>query len=138
MKDVIFRKPLERNTGPCVYTWNASDHFQMQWDYSIEWSENTGPKIWIHGYRCWQRPSAAAQFEQVDNLPFDIPTSKSILCGLAQHAGEEIYRRSVVVGPLKLVPENFRERAQEAASKGSSLKLLREMSQREAATEPPK
>lgn len=60
--------------------------------------------------------------------------SESILCGLAQHAAEEIYRRSRVVGSLKRVPQDFRDRAQEAAEKGYSLKLLREMSQREAAT----
>ncbi|MGO9242865.1 MAG: hypothetical protein ACLQBJ_18845 [Bryobacteraceae bacterium] len=130
----VFREPLEHNSPHCTYVWNLSDLFQMQWAYSIEWPEQGGPRIWVYGYSCWQRPTPGARFEIVENLPFDIPISETILCGLAQHAGEEIYRRSLVVGSLKRVPQNFRDRAEEAAGKAYDLKLLREMSQREAAT----
>jgi hypothetical protein len=38
---------------------------------------------------------------------------------------------------MKTVPQNFLGRAQEAAEKGYDLKLLREMSQREAAATTP-
>jgi hypothetical protein len=58
--------------------------------------------------------------------------SEGLLYRLAEHAGKELLRRSVVVGSLKTVPPNFLERAVEAAEKGYDLKLLREMSQREA------
>jgi hypothetical protein len=122
MKDEIFREPLE-SLGPlCVYTRNEHSLFQMQWVYSIEWAEGGKfPKIWIISYTCWQRKTSDAQFEQVDNVPFDIPMSEGLLNQLAEHAGKELYRRSVVVGSLKSVPQNFLDRAEEAAEKGYNL-----------------
>jgi len=132
MKDKVYRKPLEGDRSLYVYIWNEHDLVQMQWVYSIEWSTEGGPKIWITSYSCWQRQDPSAQFEKVDAIPFDIPMSEGLLYRLAEHAGKELYRRSVVVGSLKPVPQNFLDRAQEAAEKGYDLKLLREMSQREA------
>jgi len=132
MKDKVYRKPLEGDSSLYVYIWNEHDLVQMQWVYSIEWSTEGGPKIWITSYSCWQRQDPSAQFEKVDAIPFDIPMSEGLLYRLAEHAGKELYRRSVVVGSLKPVPQNFLDRAQEAAEKGYDLKLLREMSQREA------
>ena len=135
MKDEIFRHPLE-NLGPlCVYTWNEHSLFQMQWTYAVEWAElGKHPKIWIMSYRCWQRKNTDAPFEEVDQVPFDVPMSDSILYRLAEYAGEELYRRSLVVGSAKSVPENFLGRAELAAQKGYDLKLRREMSQREASS----
>ena len=134
MKDEIFREPLEEDNSFCAYIWNENDFFQMQWVYSIEWLKDSGPKIWIFSYSCWQRLTPEVQFEKVESLPGEIPMSESILRGLTEHAGREIYRRSEVVGSLKLVPQNFFGRVEEAAKKGFSLKLLREMSQREASS----
>ena len=132
MKDEIFREPLEGDNSLYVYIWNEHSLFQMQWAYSIEWSKDGGPKIWVTSYRCWQRQTPDAQFEKVDDVPFDIPMSEWILYRLAEHAARELYRRSVVLGSLKPVPQDFLGRAEEAAAKGYNLKLLREMSQREA------
>jgi hypothetical protein len=75
--------------------------------------------------------------EEVECLPFDIPMSEGLLHRLAEHAAKELYRRALVVGSLKTVPHNFLDRAQEAASKGYDLRLLREMSQREASATTP-
>jgi hypothetical protein len=138
MKDEIFREPLE-SLGPlCVYTWNEHKLFQMQWVYSIEWLEGAKlPKLWIMSYTCWQRQTPDAPFEEVDQVPFDVPMSESILYRLAEHAGKELYRRSLIVGSLRSVPQNFLARAEEAAEKGYSLELLREMSQREASATTP-
>jgi hypothetical protein len=63
--------------------------------------------------------------------------TEEILYRLAQHAGKELYSRSVVVGSLKPVPPNFLARAEEAAEKSYDQKLLREMSQREASAATP-
>jgi hypothetical protein len=137
MKDEIYRKPFQGDNGLYVYVWNGHDLVQMQWAYSIEWSQGGGPRIWISSYTCGQRQTPSAPFEEVDNLPFDIPMSEGLLYRLAEHAGKELYSRSVVVGSLKTVPSNFLGRAKEAAEKGYDIKLLREMSQREVATTTP-
>jgi hypothetical protein len=79
----------------------------------------------------------SAEFERVEDLPFDIPMSEGLLYRLAEHAGKELYSRALVVGSMKTVPRNFLGRAQEAAKKGYDLKLLREMSQKEAAATTP-
>ena len=137
MKDEVYRKPLEGDSSLYVYTWNEHELVQMQWAYSIEWSRDSGPKIWITSYSCWQRQDPSAQFEKVDSVPFDIPMSDGLLYRLAEHAGKELYRRAIVVGSMKPVPQNFLGRAEEAAAKGYDIKLLREMSQREAAARTP-
>jgi hypothetical protein len=131
MKDDIYRKPLQGDNGLYVYVWNEHDLVQLQWNYSIEWSQGGGPRIWISSYTCWQRQTPSAPFHEVENLPFDIPMSEGLLSRLAEHAGKELYRRSVVVGSLRHVPQNFLSRAQEAATKGYNLKSLRELSQKE-------
>jgi hypothetical protein len=133
MKDETFREPLKTVGRFFVYDWNEHNLFRMQWLYLIDWPEDGGaPRIWITSYTCWQRQTPDAPFEEIDQIPFDVPMSTSILQRLAEHAGEELYRRSLVVGSLKSVPENFFERAGEAAEKGYSLKSLREISQVEA------
>jgi hypothetical protein len=138
MKDEIYREPLVKGDNPIyVYIWNEHSLVQMQWVYTIEWSKDGGPRIWILSYICWQRQTPSDQFEKVDDVPIDIPVSDWLLSRLAEHAGKELFRRSVVVGSLKTVPQNFLGRAQEAAEKGYDLKLLREMSQREAAATTP-
>jgi hypothetical protein len=138
MKDEIFREPLECSGRLCVYTWTQHSLFQMQWLYSIEWTEGAKfPKIWIMSYRCMQRETPDAPFREVDQIPFDVPMSEAILSLLAEHAGKELFRRSLVVGSLKPVPQNFLVRAEESAAKGGSLRLLRETSQQqESATTP--
>jgi hypothetical protein len=138
MKDEIYREPLAKSDNPIfVYIWNEHSLVQMQWVYSIEWLKDGGPTIWIMSYCCWQRQTPSAQFEKVDDVPFDVPVSDWLLYRLAEHAGMELFRRSVIVGSLKNVPQNFFGRAEEAAAKGYNLKLLREMSQREAAETTP-
>jgi hypothetical protein len=134
MKDEVYRKPFQGDNGLYIYVWNEHDLVQMQWFYSVEWSRGGKPKIWIWSYRCFQRRNLSAEFEEVDAVPFDIPMTEELLYRLAQHAGKELYSRSVVVGSLKPVPLNFLARAREAAEKGYDLKLLREMSQKEAST----
>jgi hypothetical protein len=133
MKDEIFRAPLEGDNGYYVYTWNKANLFQMQWSYGVEWPAGGKPTIWIHSYTCWQRPTMAEPWKEVENLPFDIPMSDAILGLLTAHAALQLYSRSVVVGSVKAVPENFLARAEEAAGKRYDVKLLREMCQREAA-----
>jgi len=138
MKDEIFRQPLENVGRSFVYDWTGHRLFRMQWHYLIDWPEDgKSPRICVTSYTCWQRQTPDASFEEVDQLPFDVPISTSILQQLAEHGGRELYRRSLVVGSLKSVPENFFDRAGEAAEKGYSLKLLREMSQAEAFYTPP-
>jgi hypothetical protein len=137
MRDEIYRKPLESTGRLHVYVWNEHELVQMQWVYCVEWSNDGPPKIWITSYTCFQRQDPSAQFEEVDAIPFDIPMSEGLLYRLAEHAGKELYSRAVIVGSLKTVPQNFLGRAQEAAKKGYDLKLLREMSQREAAATAP-
>jgi hypothetical protein len=89
MKNEIFREPLESLGRLYVYTWNENSLFRMQWVYSIEWTKGGKiPKIWITSYACWQRQTIDdAQFEQVDNVPLDIPTSEGLLYRLAEHTG---------------------------------------------------
>src|SRR5437016_1525349 len=137
MKDEIYRKPLEADSSIYIYIWNEHDLVQMQWVYSVEWSSEGGPTIWITSYSCWQSRATSAEFEKVDSVPFDIPMSEGLLYRLAEHAGKELYRRAIVVGSMKPVPQNFLGRAEEAAAKGYDIKLLREMSQREAAARTP-
>jgi hypothetical protein len=137
MKDEIYSEPLESGSQLHVYVWNEHDLVQMQWVYCVEWSNDGPPKIWITSYTCFQRRTLSAKFERVEDLPFDIPMSEELLYRLAEHAGKELYSRAVVVGSMKTVPQNFLGRAQEAAKKGYDLKLLREMSQREAAAATP-
>ncbi|MGB7763277.1 MAG: hypothetical protein WBL61_25805 [Bryobacteraceae bacterium] len=132
-KHEIFREPFEGDNGYYTYTWNESNLFQMQWNYTVEWPASGKPTIWIHSYRCWQVPTLEAPLAEVEHLPFDIPMSDSILYRLTQHAARQLYSRSVVVGPMKLVPEDFLDRAEEAAGKRYDARLIREMSQREAA-----
>ena len=74
-----------------------------------------------------------APWSEVENLPFDIPMSDSILQRLTEHAAQQLYSRSAVVGSMLRVPENFLARAEEAAGKRYDVKLLREMCQREVA-----
>jgi hypothetical protein len=138
MKDVIFREPLEGDNGYYVYTWNEPNLFQMQWSYGVEWPAGGKPTIWIHSYRCWQRPTMEEPWKEVENLPFDIPMSDSILSRLTGHAAQQLYSRSVVVGSMKPVPEDFLAWAEEAAGKRYDGRLLREMGQREAARTTPK
>jgi hypothetical protein len=133
MKDEIFREPLEGDDGYYVYNWNEPNLFQMQWTYNIEWPAGGKPTIWIHSYQCWQRATMEDAWKEVENLPFDIPMSDSILHRLTEHAAQQLYSRSVVVGSMKSVPENFLARAEEAAGKRYDVKLLRKMGQREAA-----
>jgi hypothetical protein len=133
MKDEIFREPLESDNGYYVYTWNEPNLFQMQWSYGVEWPASGKPTIWIHSYRCWQRPTMEEPWKEVENLPFDIPMSDSILSRLTGHAAQQLYSRSVVVGSMKPVPEDFLAWAEEAAEKRYDGRLLREMGQREAA-----
>ena len=137
MKDEIYRKPFQGDNGLYTYVWNEHALVQMHWQYSVEWPQGGGPKIRIWSYTCFQRQTISAAFQRVENLPFDIPMSEGLLCRLAEHAGKELYSRAVVVGSMKTVPQNFLGRAQEAAEKGYDLKLLREMSQREAAATTP-
>ena len=138
MKAETYREPLEKGDNPIfVYNWHEHSLVQMQWTYSVEWLEGSGPKIWILSYCCWQRQTPADQFQKVDDIPLEIPMSNWLLYQLAQHAGKELFRRSVIVGALKDVPQNFLGRAEEAAAKGYNLKMLREMSQREASIPAP-
>jgi hypothetical protein len=133
MRHEIFREPLESVGRFFIYDWTEHSLFRMQWLYLLEWPEGRGfPEIWVTSYTCWQRQTPDLPFEEVDQLPFDVPMSASILERLAEHAGKELYRRSLVVGSLKRVSGNFFDQAGEAADKGYSLKLLREMSQTEA------
>jgi hypothetical protein len=127
----VFRQPLEAFHHAYEYRWVENDLVRMQWNYTIEWLPDSGPKIWIWSYYCWQRRAPDAPFEEVENLPFDVPMSDWILERLVDHACKQLYRHSVVVGPLKAVPLNFLIRAEEAAKKGYDMKLLREASQRE-------
>jgi hypothetical protein len=39
MKDEIYRKPFQGDNGLYVYVWNEHELVQMQWAYSIEWSQ---------------------------------------------------------------------------------------------------
>jgi hypothetical protein len=137
MKDEIYRKPFQGDNGLYTYVWNEHALVQMHWQYSVEWPQGGGPKIRIWSYTCFQRQTISAEFQRVENLPFDIPMPEGLLYRLAEHAGKELYSRAVVVGSMKTVPQNFLGRAQEAAEKGYDLKLLREMSQREAAATTP-
>lgn len=85
MKDEIFRQPLESLGRLCTYTWNEHWLFQMQWVYSIEWPEGgENPKMWIVSYTCWQRETPDEPFKQVNQIPFDVPMSESILYRLAE------------------------------------------------------
>jgi hypothetical protein len=132
MKNEIFREPLENVGRIFVYDWTDHSLFRMQWQYLIDWAEDTNsPRIWITSYKCWQRQTFDEPFVEVEQLPFDVPMSASILQRLTAHAGTELYRRSLVVGSLISVPDNFFDRAAEAADKRYNLRLLREMSQRE-------
>jgi hypothetical protein len=107
MKDEIYREPLESGSPLHVYIWNEHDLVQMQWVYCVEWSNAGPPKIWITSYTCFQRQTLSAEFERVEDLPFDIPMSEGLLYRLAEHAGKELYSRAVVVGSMKTVPQNF-------------------------------
>ena len=130
MKDEIFREPIETVGRFFIYDWTEHSLFRMRWLYLIDWPDDReSPRIWITSYTCWQRSTPDSSFEEVEQLPFDVPMSPSILHRLAEHAGKELYRRSLIVGSMKSVPQNFFERAAEAAEKGFNLKLLREMSQ---------
>jgi hypothetical protein len=131
----VFRHPLEGSQLAYQYTWVENALVQMQWNYTIEWLPDSGPKIWIWSYYCWQRRDPDAPFEEVEHLPFDVPMSDWILQRLVDHARNQLYLHSVVVGPMKAVPLNFLDRAWEAAKKGYDMKLLREASQREASEE---
>ena len=99
MKDEVYREPLESLKNRfCEFTLNEHDLFQMRWTYTVEWGKTGRPKIWIVSYVCWQRKTKDVPFEQVENLPIDIPISEQILDRMAEHAGQELYRHSVIVG----------------------------------------
>ena len=112
----VIRPPLEDLPEFYVYIWNENDFVQMQWFYVVEWPRNSGPTISIMSCHVYQRWARDAPWERRETLPSDIPMSDSILQRLADHAGKQLYRHSVVIGPMKAVPLNFFDRAEEAAA----------------------
>ena len=126
----VYRPPLSRRSSFQTFTLHVNSLCQFQWDYIIDWPCMKQPKIWIFAYRCFQREHASAEFNEVDQIPFDVPVWEGLIQRITRHAAEVLYSSAEVVGPLTPVASDFEVGAGEASEKRYDMQKYREMSQR--------
>jgi hypothetical protein len=126
----VYRAPVSECPSFHTFTLHVNALCQFQWDYTIDWPGATQPKIWIFGYRCFQREESTGEFRQVDQIPFDVPVWDGLIQHITRHAAETLYNSAEVVGDLSPVTPTFEAGAAEASEKRFDMRKYREMSQR--------
>lgn len=123
----VYREPFTACPSMNTYTMHINELCQLQWDYTLDWPDGEQPKLWIFTYRCFQRADASAQFEEVDQAPYDIPLWEEVLTGISHHAAGVLYGSMKVVGPIVATSRDYGSGAEEAASKRYDMKKYRSM-----------
>jgi hypothetical protein len=70
---------------------------------------------------------SSAEFQAVDNVPFDVPVWADLVRDIAHHAAETLYWSSTIVGPIVPVSAGYTKGAAEASTKRYDVRKYRQM-----------